>query len=437
MTGTLSWGEARRIALRAQGMGPARRTAMPSRSASREALERTVRRTHLLQIDSVSVFARAHHLPVFTRTGTWEPRALAEASAPGPHRLLRETLAHEAAYATEHVHRLLGFRRRRAASQEWGPIRRAAAESPRWLEQILAVIAEYGPISAAEVSRHLQDDARGRGWGWRRTESQWAVEYLFRSGRLDCVGRSVQFERLYVLEPGAEHCSTASADRNTASADRSTAAGSDDAAAIRELVALAARALGVADTASLADYFRLGVREVRPAVQDLLDAGSLHPVTVRLPEGPAPMLLSGDAPDPAPLRSAALVSPFDPLVFHRPRLQHLFDVLYRIGIYTPAHRRASGYYSLLFLLGDRFPARVDLRSDRARGVLQVKGAYREPLERLRTRARIEDDETVASALRGELRRAATWQGLQEIEVRPGPGSGDLSGALAAQNPSGG
>ena len=85
MSRPLSWTQARRIALRAQGMGRPRREEIPYARASRAARVRTLEHTHLLQIDSVSVFARAHHLPVYTRFGSWDPAVLERASRPGPH----------------------------------------------------------------------------------------------------------------------------------------------------------------------------------------------------------------------------------------------------------------------------------------------------------------------------------------------------------------
>lgn len=441
MSTTLSWTQARRIALRAQGMGPARRTAMPASATSRRALRRTLERTHLLQIDSVSVFARAHLLPVFTRSGSWDTAELDRLSRPGPARLVREALAHEATYATDDVHRLLDFRRRAAARRDWGAVREAAASSPHLFSGIFASLDQLGPASAAAISRHLGDTERGEGWGWRRTSSQWAVEYLFRSGRLDCVGRNAQFERLYVPAADAvpESCASTGqwadpslTDAAPAAAAPDAADAQDEASAIRELMALAARALGVAEINSLADYFRLPIRDVRPAVEHLVTTGEVSPVRVDHPAGQREMLLHRDAPTPTPLRTSALVSPFDPIVFHRPRLSRLFDVQYRIGIYTPAMKRTTGYYSLLFLFGDVFPARVDLKADRARGVLEVRGTYREELPHLPSRQR-PADQAVTDALLDELNRAAIWKGLDRIEVRTGPGTGDLAAALAARN----
>ena len=76
------------------------------------------------------------------------------------------------------------------------------------------------------------------------------------------------------------------------------------------------------------------------------------------------------------------------------------------------------------------PARVDLRADREQGVLEVRGAFAEPLPHLPARQRPGADR-VAAALAEELDLAARWQGLERIEVAAGAGTGALSSPLAA------
>ena len=89
-----------------------------------------------------------------------------------------------------------------------------------------------------------------------------------------------------------------------------------------------------------------------------------------------------------------LLCPFDNLMWDRPFLRRLFGFDHLIEVYKREHERVYGYYVLPLLVGDRFVGRADLKSDRVRGVLQIKrftpepGVRRrldEPLERAATR----------------------------------------------------
>jgi uncharacterized protein YcaQ len=192
----------------------------------------------------------------------------------------------------------------------------------------------------------------------------------------------------------------------------------------------AARALGVATAADLADYFSIG-RGV-PAVSER----TTFPKSTRVPVLLAPLVESGEllaahvegwrrpaylhpaAKAPAQIDARALLSPFDPLIWERDRTHRLFDFRYRVEIYVPPAKREYGYYVLPFLLGDRLVARVDLKADRTQGVLRVHGAFAEPGT---------DSRHVAAELATELARMAPWLGLERIEVGD---RGDLASHLA-------
>ena len=191
----------------------------------------------------------------------------------------------------------------------------------------------------------------------------------------------------------------------------------DEDDAVRELTLRAATALGVGTEADIRDYFRLGAGQAKPAIAKLVADGELERVDVAGWSAPA-YLAAGQA-IPRRDRGAALLCPFDPLIFFRPRVERLFGFHYRIEIYTPASKRQFGYYVWPFLLDGELVARVDLKADRAADALHVVGAF---VEQDRSPSR------VAEALASELATMASWLGLAGVTVGD---RGDLASELRA------
>jgi uncharacterized protein len=398
-TATLSAAQARRIALAAQGFADPR----PAGRVDARHLRRALGRIGLLQIDSVNVLIRSHYLPLFARLGPYPRDVLDRMAWGGPRRELFEYWAHEASLVPLGLLPSLRWRMERASLDAWGSMRRIARDNPGFVEKVRALVAEQGPIGAGAVE---VDRAKRPGTMWNWHDGKVALEWLFYRGEVAAATRR-NFERLYDLTERVIPAEILAAPTPSP----------DDAQ--RELVRVAARALGVATERDLRDYFRLQPADSQARVGELVDAGELVPVTVAGWRQPA--YLWPDARLPRRVDARALLSPFDSLIWERQRTERIFDFRYRLEIYTPAARRVHGYYVLPFLLGDRIVARVDLKSDRQARVLRVQAAYAEAA-----------DGSVAGELVPELARElaqlAEWLGLDGVAVAD---RGDLAGPLRA------
>jgi uncharacterized protein len=427
--------EARRIALAGQGFADPR----PSGPGDAQHMRRVLERVGVLQLDSVNVVCRSHYLPVFARLGPY-PRALLDGMAwGGRRRELFEYWGHNASLLPLGTYPLLRWRMEAATRWDWDrwaartrPNRavpddwkmtldpaiqapwaviegmtRLTRERPGLVEEVLAVVAERGPVAAGEAS----PDGRRRGgpaaeggrmWNWQ--DAKIALEWLFCTGRVTTATRR-NFERLYDLTERVLPTDALAA----------PVPSQDDAQ--RELVRIAARANGIATERQLREYFRLPAEQARARIAELVEAGELTPV--RLEGQSQRMYLWPGARVPARVRARALLSPFDSLIWDRDRALRLFDFHYRIGIYTRAAERTHGYYVMPFLLGDRLVARVDLKADRGQSALLVQAAHAEPEGR---------EAEVVAELAEELRLMAGWLELDRVAVSR---VGDLGPALSS------
>ncbi|MCA2337031.1 YcaQ family DNA glycosylase [Mycobacterium avium] len=398
-TRRLSVAQARRIAVAAQGFTEPR----PAGAVTRAHLNRLISKIQVLQLDSVSVTVRAHYAPVFSRLGPYDREVLDRAAwGPRSSRLLVEYWAHEAALMAVEDWPLLRWRMRQYRHGRWGT--HIVQANPRLADAVVAAVAELGPSTAGQIEAHLAAEPRRRkGAWWNRSDTKWVAEALFAAGVLTTATR-VGFARHYDL---VERVLPADV----------LARRVDDDEAIRELTLRAAGALGVGTEADIRDYFRLSAAQVKPAIAELVAAGDLERVEVA--GWPAPAYLRTGRGVRGTDRGTALLCPFDPLIFFRPRVERLFEFHYRIEIYTPAAKRRYGYYVWPLLMDGRLAARVDLKADRAEGTLRVLGAFAEP-QAPRPR--------VAAALAGELWSMASWLGLGGLSVAD---RGDLAPALRA------
>ena len=382
----LSADEARRLALASQGFAEPRDPG----SAPGWGIRRMFGHVGLVQIDSVNVLERAHYLPAFSRLGRYPKAALDDAAYRAPRRLF-EYWGHEASLLPVGIHPLLRWRMERASTDAWGGMQRIQEERPELIEDVLAQVRDEGPIAASQLAEERPRRA-GPWWDW--SDSKRAIEWLFWSGQVTSARRR-NFERLYdlperVLPPKVLAAATPSIEE-----------------AQRRLVLVAARALGVAAERDLRDYFRFDLADIRARVGELVEAGELIAVEVE-GWGRERGLLWKGARIPRGVDARALLGPFDSLLWERSRVERIFGVRFRLEIYVPRAKRVHGYYVLPFLLGDRLVARVDLKADRAAGVLLAHAVHLEEGAPPQT----------AEALHEELALLAGWLGLEPPTTVP-------------------
>jgi uncharacterized protein YcaQ len=386
---------ARRIALGAQGFTEPR----AGGDVSRRHLKRVLDRVRLIQLDSVNVAVRAHYMPLFSRVGPYEMSVLDDAAwthrARKPRQLV-EYWAHEASLLPVADWPLFRWRMREYEAKYAHRYATLLKNAPGLFDDVLAAVKELGPIGAGPLEDELGlTEGRAKkapgGW-WNRSSVKHACEWLFATGELT-TGTRRGFQRLYDLP------------ERVLPPEVLSAPPIPDEEAARELMLRAAAAHGIGTEPDLRDYYRLKPPRSQVALAELVDEGLVEAVEVR--GWPQPAYRHTAAKTPRKVTGRALLCPFDPLIWRRERTERIFDFHYRIEIYVPEPKRVYGYYVFPFLLDGELVGRVDLKTDRAEGVLRARGVFAEPGV---------DQARVAAELAAELRTMADWLGLDSVSV---------------------
>jgi uncharacterized protein YcaQ len=384
---SLSIADARRIALAAQGFD----TARPQTKATQRHVDALISRLGVIQIDSVNVLVRSQELPLFARLGNHDRRAIPKATE---QQKLFEYWGHEAAHLPVDLHPLFRWKMDAARTGKvthWG-LTSFYEENKAFVKRILKHVEKNGSTTSRELS--TRTEKKGTWWDW--DEAKVALEYLFLTGELMSRGRGSDFARIYdtterVLPQRIIDAPTPS-----------------EHEARKQLLVRSAVAQGVATASDLADYYRQKLATVKPLIAELVEEGELREVAV---DGwTEKAFVYRNAKLPKQLHATALLSPFDSLVWCRPRNERLFDFHYRIEIYTPKEKRKFGYYVLPFMMNGEMVGRVDLKADRAKGILQAHSVHTEKGVKR---------SVINEALNAELAAMATWLGLEQVQIGRG------------------
>jgi uncharacterized protein YcaQ len=390
----LSNQEAKRIAIRAQGLDSGRL----DRTVTKADISKSIRAMGVLQIDSVNVCVRTHYMPMFSRLGSYDQGLLEELAYDDKD--LFETWAHEACFVPIEDH--AWFRPRMAEFRPWKRIQQLTEENPEFLESAYEQVIANGPMTASE----LDGAGKRQGPWWGYNHGKIAMEWFFGRGDFSVATRK-NFTRYYDISERVipeQHFN-------------GFAPTIDDSR--YEWLKKASIAHGVGTAPDLADYFRVKNPVARPILDRLVADREVQIASVEGWNEPAYVpskLMSAE-----PVKGRTLLTPFDPLVWNRDRIKRIFDFDYKIEIYVPEKKRKYGYYVYPFLLGEDLVGRVDLKAERDKSVLRVKGAFVEEGF---------DHEYVAENLADELKLMAGWLGLKRVVAgRRGNLVGELRTAL--------
>ena len=327
-----------------------------------------------VQLDTISVLARSHELVPYARLGA-VPRPTVE-SAYWSGATSFEYWSHAACVLPIEEWPLFAFRRRarRALRRRWHDLPDADAVCARVLDQLKS----EGPCTASELG-----GAKNGGEWWDWSETKIAVELLLDWGEVVCVERR-GWKRVYDL---AERAIPSELHHDDLTDDE----------CVRRLVAQSGKAMGVATRADLADYHRLKAAQV----ESVLEASGLVPVAVQGWDKPAWADPGALDASPRGRHRTTLLSPFDSLVWHRPRTERLFGFVHRLEAYVPKSKRVHGYFAMPLLAGGQLVGRVDPgregRTLVARQVSMAGAAAVDPMAKA-------------------LAEAASWVGCEEVRV---------------------
>ncbi|WP_435179309.1 winged helix-turn-helix domain-containing protein [Actinacidiphila sp. bgisy145] len=321
---TLSADEARRIALRAQDFLGA-----PDRRAGTRGVLRSL---GAVQLDTISVLARSHELIPYARLGAVGRDTVEAAYWSDGHAF--EYWSHAACILPIEEWPHFAFRRRarRARGHRWHVLE----DAERSCAAVLDRLKVDGPLTSTDLG-----GAKNGGPWWDWSETKIAVEWLLDTGEVVCTQRR-GWKRVYDLAERAVPDTLLHDDL-------------DDTECVRRLVAQAGAAMGVATRADLADYHRLKGEQVAA----VLDATGLIPVEVEGWGKPAWADPAALATAPRGRHRTTLLSPFDSLIWDRPRTERIFGFTHRLEAYTPKPKRVHGYFAMPLLAGGRLVGRVD------------------------------------------------------------------------------
>lgn len=306
-----------------------------------------------VQIDTINVIERSHHHILYSRIPAYRREHLRQAQTVD--KTVFEYWTHALAYvpAADFRYFIPAMRRHRRTPMRWfGPV-----GTPD-MRRILARIRREGPLTIRDIDDDVLVD-KEHPWASRKPSKR-ALQLGFLNGVVTVSERNGMLKTYELIERhfGWDKLPKAATEREIAA----------------YMLDRALRAQGIVSLDSTCHLNNRQKPGVRRLIEGRVRRGELVPVAVEGIERAgfwARLDVLEDAP-PAPAGIVHLLSPFDPLVILRRRLQHFFDYEHRFEAYVPEDKRQFGYFALPVLVDEAIVAAIDLKTDRAAGKLLVR-----------------------------------------------------------------
>ncbi len=361
--------EARLLLLGAQGM-----LASPRRPVNSSLLQQLVEELGFVQIDTINVIERAHHLTLLTRLDSYKHQHLAHLLE--NERTLFEHWTHDASaiptkWFSHWKPRFERFREKIRRNKWWQE--RIGEQPDKVIDRVRRRIATEGAVRSSDFE-HKTAKSSSAWWGWKPEKA--ALEYLWSTGEL-MVAKREGFQKIYDLTerilPNHHKLSTPIEAEHVEWACSS---------AIERLVVATPRELA-------AFWDAISFEQAKEWCVESQAMGRIVPVLVASHglERPRPAFAASNwrerlAALPPPPDRIRLLCPFDPVVRDRARLNRLFGFDYRFEAFVPDAKRKYGYFVMPIMEGDQLIGRLDPKFDRAKGELLIKRVDLEPRVKL-------------------------------------------------------
>ncbi|MEM1123942.1 MAG: crosslink repair DNA glycosylase YcaQ family protein [Bacteroidota bacterium] len=304
-----------------------------------------------VQIDTISVVARAHHHVLWTRVPNYQPKFLQ--TLVEEDKKVYDYWAHAASFLPMKDYRFSLYRKweKRQKDKHW------YTKNPQMMAFVLDQIRERG----AMMSKDFEKGNWEKTHAWGVPPVKQALMHLFMDGQIMIVGRK-GFQKIYDLP---ENFLPTEVDTTVPTRTEY----------IEHIIRRDIGAHGLISTKSMGHLLKISIAEKQAIIDQLVQTDELTPVRIKgipfITYYAFTKKIEGYTPKKR-AKKLHLLSPFDNLVILRKRVEQLFDFSYTLECYVTAKKRKVGYFSLPILYGKEFIGQIDLKADRKTKVLWVK-----------------------------------------------------------------